>query len=323
MQAGEIGKRLGVVAVIALLVGAGLSMPLQAGQMTTSDNSFTVPSHQPDGILATEPAETGSVTLDADAESKHVVIDAGHANDIERASLTPMIETLTGSDHSVSFYRGGRQATLNDTLRTADAFVVVSPEEPYTAEQRAGLEAFTDAGGRVLLAGEPPSQGSTVSSLLGISTMQTSPAPMTGLTSSFGFAFGDGYVYNLETYDNNYRNVFATPTDTAAIGTDAGQVTVHEATTVQGGTPLLTTGDATKLSSTRTADTYTVAARNDNVVTLGDASLLDREWVHRGDNEVFVSAVLEFLVTGDKEAGAPKAPDSETPPTQTSPPRPP
>jgi len=261
------------------------------------------------------------VSLDADAESKHVVIDAGHANDIERASLAPMIEALTASDHSVSFYRGERQTTLNDTLRTADAFVVISPGEPYTSEQRAGLEAFADAGGRVLLAGEPPSQGSALSMLFGVSTMQTSPAPMTGLASSFGFGFGDSYVYNLESYDVNYRNVYATPSETASIGTDAEQVTVHEATTVRGGSPLLTTGDATELASTRTADTYTVAARNDDVVTLGDASLLDREWVQRSDNEVFVSAVLEFLVTGDKEAGAPKSPGSQSPSSPTSPTR--
>ncbi|UWG46762.1 putative secreted protein [Halanaeroarchaeum sp. HSR-CO] len=321
MRASEIGKRLGVVVVIALLVGAGLSMPLHGGQLTTSDDSFSVPTHQPDAILATEPAETGSIAVDADGESKHVVVDVGHANDIERASLAPMIEALTSSDHSVSFYRGERQATLNDTLRTADAFVVVSPEEPYTAAQRAGLEAFADAGGRVLLAGEPPSQGSALSSLLGMSSMQSSPAPMTGLASSFGFAFGDAYVYNLESYDVNYRNVFATPTDTAAIGTEAGQVTVHEATTVQGGTPLLTTSDSTKLSSTRAADTYPVAARNDSVVTLGDASLLDREWVQRGDNEVFVSAVLEFLVSGDKDPGAPTSPDSPSSSGPSSPTR--
>lgn len=313
MQPSDIAKRLGIVVVIALVVGAGVAYPFHGGQATPSDDSFSVPSHQPDAILTDVPAETGSISLDADAASKHVVVDVGHGNDVERSSLAPMTEALTANGHSISFYRGARQGTLNDTLREADAFVVVSPQKPYSADQRAGLEAFADAGGRVLLAGEPPSQENMFGSLIVVSSMRSSPAPMTGLASSFGFAFGDGYVYNLDSYDVNYRNVFATPTERASIGTDAGQVTVHEATTVRGGSPLLTTSDAAKLSSTRTADTYSVAARNDNVVALGDASLLDREWVQRGDNEVFVSAVLEFLVTGDKTEGAPATPDSQSP----------
>lgn len=312
MQPSEIGKRLALVVVVALVVGAAFSTPLRNPEAATVGESLSVPSHQPDAILATTPEETGELSVNGTGQ-KHVVVDAAHENDFERSSIAPMIDALTESGHTVTFYRGDRGSSFNETLRSADALVVLSPQQPYTATERAGLDAFADAGGRVLLAGEPPSQESAFSSLFGPRTGQSATAPLTGLASSFGFGFGDSYVYDLQSYDGNYRNVYATPTDESTVGDGVGQVTVHEATTVSGGTPLLETKASTKLASTRDADTYALAARDGNVVVLGDASVLDTEWVQRNDNEAFVSGLLEFVVSGDKTPGAPAEPTAESP----------
>jgi len=320
MDLEKIATRIGFVLFVALVVGAALGLATANGGGATVSEPLTVDSHQPDAILADAPAETGDLSVTDEAGQKHVVVDAAHGNDLDRESIAPAIEALTAAGHTVSFHREDRETTLNESLRAADAFVVLSPERTYTASERAGLQAFADAGGRVLLAGEPPSQGVAIASLLGLPG-ETSAAPMTGLASSFGFAFGDGYVYDLESYDNNYRNVYAAPTGGASVGGDADQVTVHEATTVRGGTPLLETVETAKLSNDREAGSYAIASRNEDVVAIGDASVVNREWVQRNDNEVFVSGLLDFLVTGEKEPGAPAAAEPGGPGAPTRPPQ--
>ncbi|MFB6111184.1 MAG: DUF4350 domain-containing protein [Halobacteriaceae archaeon] len=309
MRASEIGKRLGLVAVVMLLVGAAAAMPIASHQNATTDTSLSIASHQPANILADVPAETGTITIDGGDGSKRVLIDAGHGNQFDRAEIAPMIDALTSAGHEVSLYRDRSGSSLNESLRGADAFVVLSPEEPFTSDQLDGLQAFSDAGGRVLLAGEPPRQGSGLSILFGLSSPRGGTAPFTGLAASFGFSVGDGYLYDIESYDGNYRNVYASPSGDTVLG-DVGEVTIHEGVAIRGGTPLLSTVETARVSSDREARSYPVVARNGAVVAVGDTSIFSTEWNERSNNEALVGSLLEFLVSGDKESGAPTPPDS-------------
>ncbi|MGM0372525.1 MAG: DUF4350 domain-containing protein [Halobacteriota archaeon] len=309
MQGDELLSRIGLFVLVSLAVGALFTIPAMSGQPVSDEAELDISSHNSANILAETPAETGSVSVEAAAEPKHVVIDAAHSNGIDRASLDPIVSALTEAGHDVSFYRGSAMDSINTTLRQADAFVVISPGTAYSAEDKAGLEAFVDAGGRVLFAGEPTTQtGGTLTSLVLGSTQVTSSTPLTGLAASFGVAYGDGYVYDLERYDLNYRNVYATPSGSEF--PSEANVTVHEAVPVRGGTPVLETVDTAKVSSDREAATYPVATRNGDVLAVGDASLFDTEWAQRNDNEEFVGAAIEFLVNGEKTPGAPTQPQS-------------
>jgi hypothetical protein len=313
MALDDVASRLGYVLIVALVVGAGVSVATGTSGSAATADPLEVASHQPNAILADRAPETGELSLPGDIPSKHVVVDAAHGNTVQRSAVGPMIGALTEQGHTVSFYRGGRETTLNATLRSADAFVALSPQQSYTASERAGLEAFAEAGGRVLLAGEPPSQTMSVASILGV-PQSSSQGAMNGLASSFGFSLGDGYLYDLERYDVNYRSVYATPTSSASLAPETTEVTVHEATTVRGGTPILHTIETAKPTTDRESGHHAVAARDGDVVVLGDASLLDSEWTARNDNEVFVSGLLEFLVTGDKTPGAPAPTESGSSP---------
>ena len=314
MKGSELFSRVGLFLLVVLVAGALVTVPVQMGQSeSTSTPQITVESHQPENILVEAPDETGSIEIDEADESKHIVFDASHGNSVDRSAVSPVVDALTSNGHTVSFYAGDRTASINKTLRTADSFVIMSPQESYTASERAGLEAFTDAGGHLLLAGEPPSQGSAITSLLGLGTMTTSSAaPLNGVAAPFGLSFSDGYVYDLEEYDNNYRNVYTQPTESSFASTDSS-VTVHEATPVTGGEAILETQSTAKLSSNREAESYTVAAQSGEVVAIGDTSIFNSEWVERNDNENFVSSVIEYLLDSDKEPGEPAPPE----PTQS------
>jgi hypothetical protein len=317
MRPAEVGKRVGVFALVVLVVGAALTGPALLPASSGDASALSIESHQPDAILASDAPEDGTVRLDADAPAKTVVVDASHANGFEESDIAPLVASLTAAGHTVQVReRNQRSPTpLNDSLRSADAFVVVDPTRAYTESEKAGIAAFVDGGGRLLLAAEPDSQSSDIlSSLLGVtSSTSTAPAPMADLASAFRFSFGQGYLYNLASYDVNYRDVYATPAADRALVDGVSETTVHEAVPVSGGTPLLTTNESTTLSSTRRSGSYAVAARQDDVLALGDLSILSQEWVYRSDNEALAGNVAAFLVTGQKESGVPESPEPQRP----------
>ncbi|MFB6152935.1 MAG: DUF4350 domain-containing protein [Halodesulfurarchaeum sp.] len=304
-------KRAGVFAVVFVVVVGGLSagsMPAQPQppEMTT----LTVDSFSPDTIVAQEPEQTGTVAMSANASGEVIVLDMAHQNDVSTAQLEPLLSTLTSEGATITVLTPdmARGSGFNETLRKADAFVSIGAQEPFTTAQIDGLTAFSEGGGRVLLMTEPKQM---VGGLLFRPVEPPEPAPYVSLTSQFGMTFGSGYLYNMQEYANNYRNVYATPTGSNALTADVSRTVHLEATTVEGGQPLLTGLENTELSSTRRQGAFPIAATSGNVTAVGDTTFISTAGLRRGDNEVFAGNLLDFLVEGEKREGVPRKPQPE------------
>lgn len=307
--------RVGVfVGVLVLVVAVSV-----AGAVTTTNTApdvqnLSVDSFTSDDSVAAVPEETGELSMTADAADTVVVIDASHSGKIDREALTPLVETLTENGATVTYHVGEQQGgqPLNKTLRQADAFVAFGAEQRYTEGQLSGLQAFSDAGGRILLLNEPEqaSYGSVL--VLGPSGRRGGiSSPMVPLTSQYGFAYGNGYLYNMQEYDTNYRSVYATPTGDSPLTEGVEKTVFYESVPVSGGNTVLTATEQTTLSQTRRQAAYGVVARSGNVIAVGDTSIVSQEFLYRADNEVLVGNILDFLVTGEKTpANAPQPPES-------------
>jgi len=140
MELRDIALRVGVfvaiVLVAALITGVG-ALP-NAGGQTNQSTPLTVDSHQPETILATPPAERGDVAVDSTTTDKTIVIDQSHNNSVSPDAISPLVQRLVAAGHSIQFYTDAiaRNHSLNTTLRDADAFVVVAPEEQYGPDER-------------------------------------------------------------------------------------------------------------------------------------------------------------------------------------------
>lgn len=284
----------GVFLAVFLLVAAftglwSIPVPDDDGNRTSP---LTVESHQPDAILAETPQERGDVT-GGDGPSKTVVIDQSHNNSVTPDAISPFVARLLAAGHDVEFYTDEMAArqSFNETLANADAFVVVAPGEQYDASEQARLARFAANGGRVLLVNEPTRQSTAG---------PTRSTPMTNVAGAFGLGFESGYLYNLEEYDTNHRAVYATPAGDSGLTDGVDRVTMYTARPVVGGSAAVVTSDSTALSTTRRQDEYTVVAREGNAVALGDRSLLGPDYTYTSDNEVLVSNVIEFLVSGSR-----------------------
>ncbi|WP_058992983.1 DUF4350 domain-containing protein [Haloarcula sp. CBA1127] len=288
------------ILVLSVIVG---TVAIGGGAQSAPDvNQVNAPSFNSGEGVATPADESGDLSMSADASGKVVVVDVAHAGDIDREALTPLVSTLTENGATVRYHVGERQSgsPLNESLRSADALVVLGAEQRYTESELNGLSAFSDAGGRVLLLNEPSQASPAGLGLFGPIRSDSVTMPMAPLASQYGLSYGNGYLYNMHEYDTNYQNVYATPTGDTELTAGVDRTVFYAAIPVQGGDTALTTTEQTTLSKTRRQDTYGVVARSGNVVTVGDTNVFTQEFLYRADNEQLVGNLLDFLVTGEK-----------------------
>ncbi|EMA08377.1 DUF4350 domain-containing protein [Haloferax denitrificans] len=308
------GAAVFAVALALILVGAAVApYAVQLGGNDSADTQNAAKqAFDADELVATPGPESGEVTMDSNAAPKTVLIDVAHENDVSESDVQPLVDALVANGHQVKYLtREDAQRDFNASLRRADAFVVVNPERPYTSDQLDGLRSFEDAGGRVALLGDPQSAGTT--SILGLITVSVSSGTTggdAGLTSDYGVSFGSSSLYNMHDYYLNYENVYAAPEGDTALTEGVDEVVFRDAAPLSisddSVSPALVSGGETRVESVRKTGPYTVAAQSETVVAIGDADFLAPESAYEADNEVLVGNLADFLVSGDKESGAPE-----------------
>ena len=296
------------VVLVAVIVGGAAAVPFVSGGQSDDVTNLADRQTDVDAITPPEAAAEGEITMDSDADSKTVLIDRAHANQISDGKLSMLVNTLVANGHDVEFVtqEQARGPAWNESLRSADALLIANPNQPYTPGQLAGVRAFTDAGGRVMLLSDPASIQQF--GIFGLGFQQQSNDDPT-LNSEFGISAQSGYLFNMHEYQQTFTSVYATPGDgPLAAGIDRVVVRDAAAVSTVDGQTALTAGERTRLSTTRRADTYGVAVRSGNVSMVGDTDFLTPESAYVADNNVFIGNIADFLVSGEKTANAPAPP---------------
>ena len=304
-----VGPAVAFVAIVALIVGGAAAVPFVSGGDAADVTNLAAEQTDNDAVTIAEAESTGEITMDSGADSKTVLIDRAHANQISDAKLSTLTNALVANGHEVEYVsqESARGPGWNESLRGADALVIANPNQPYTPDQLAGVESFADAGGRVVLMSDPASIRQF--GLFGMGVQQQSnddPA----LSSDFGISARSGYLFNMHEYQQTFTSVYATP-GSGPLSQGVDRVVVRDAAAVSatGGQTALTVGDRTRLSTTRRADTYGVAVQSGDVAMIGDTDFLAPESAYVADNEVLTGNIADFLVSGEKTANAPTPPE--------------
>lgn len=320
MKPGNVVKPLGVFAVVIAVILAGTAV---AGTLTGSGAAGTPDgasvdgqspgAFQPSAVLAENDPEDGEISLETDTEGKRILVDSSHGNQYDRADLAPLADALARDGHEVTFqgssdggFGGGG---YNATLQGVDAVLILQPTESFSESEIAGLEAFAEGDGRIAVLGDPP-QTSMGSGLTGsVSTTRFSAQDLAG---EFGLRLGADSLYNIddERNDNNYESIYVDPADGQLTdGVDRMQFDTARSViaTDDSATVVARAVEGTETLERRQAARYPVAAQNGNFVLVGDSAFVESSERYDVDNEQFVSNLLEFLVTGDKDEDVPSA----------------
>lgn len=295
MRVDEWGGPLAVFVVVfaaVLLVGVVTSGGVTPKLTTEEPTSPGVLS--PDENLVSEPADTGAVKIAEAASQQTILIDAAHQNTQVRDRTQVLTDVLTSSGHKVNYYSPENKiGQFEDRLAGADAIIIVAPTQQYTQAEQSALDDFIDEGGRAVFFLEPKR---TRVDLFGEVTTRGRTA---SILTRYGVSPGAGYLYNLNGEVGNFRTITATPASNRSLADGIDNVTLYTSTSLtldDETASVLETRPTTNSSTLRSNASYTVAAKQGNVVVVGDSEFLIEQNYRKSDNEELVGNIVEFLV---------------------------
>jgi hypothetical protein len=303
----------GVVVVGAATIGfMAADRPAEATGATVDKGYYTDESLVSEAEL--EP-RSGEIDLEG-GPSRTVAI----ATNGPVAELDPVVSSLVDAGHEVQIVGGGgslppglallgarpaptsgEETDLVRTLDDADAFLVVG-NTAFDADERDAIEEFVANDGRFVVATDDASADSDLVSL----------------TSEFGVAVSDGYLYNMQENDANYQRVYGSGTGPIS---DADRLVFDRVSPVSGSgtTVARVEGEGTHYSTTRSPGAFDVAVRSESVMLIGDSNIYAPLNYNRGDNAQLVSQSLSFLTSGPEDPYTAEGGDegsSSRPPTE-------
>lgn len=311
---GQLVALVAAIVVVGLLAVAG-GFVLGDGGPQRSDAAIEKPYYTDRSVVqeAQLTEASGSIEVDSAGESVVLVKHSG-----PNAEIEPITRALARAGHEVRYFQSEgpsppSESRLNASLSEADALLVVGAGG-FTQPQLKGVEAFADAGGRVVIAHDATMSGPTLA-IAGIPAglaARQGGAPPSALTARFGVTLGQGYLYNMAENDQNHKRVFAGAQGDLGDGVD--RLVVDTASPLFGdGSTVASASEGTHYSVSREAGSYGIAVSNGDVVVLGNTAMLSETDYNRADNEVFLGNLLTFLTSGEKVPADVPAPDTGGP----------
>jgi len=286
------GRRVrGVLLIATVLVVVAATMVGPAVLPETEDRDE--PDYDIKADLAEPAPADGQVSVDKRDQTGVVLVDLAHGNRMSPKEFKPLLAGLTDAGWQIELLE--RTDGFDQSLTRADAFIVIDPSLDYSTAEINRVDAFVDRGGRLLLIGEPTT---TVASGLSVQIQENK---LTGLSSQFGFEFGEAYLFNMERNDGNHQNVFAEPVSDHQLTSGLSRTAFYAATqlNIREGQPVLMATEGTRSSRTDDTGSYPMAAVNGNVLAIADGTFLRRGNFNVVDNDRLVRNVVRFLVAGE------------------------
>jgi hypothetical protein len=252
--------------------------------------------------------EYSPIAEEALQQRGRVLIDLGHANNLEVDDLTPLRERLIARGASIETY-DGLFVSLDSQLRGAVAFIVAAPTFSFTQEEASAVVDFVKDGGRVLLIADPtrpvpvPEDQQTLD-LTDVLFPESAIPAINSVADPLGVVYFDDYIYNLVDNEGNYRNVKLLPqSGDSPLTEDLDTVVFFAAHSLRSDGPSLLHGDENTFSSLRTGEADLTAAAlsaSGDVLALGDLTAITAPYHTVEDNDQFLSNVADWLMSAER-----------------------
>ncbi len=210
-------------------------------------------------------------------------MDALHSNAFEENELTTLSSRVASRGYDVEFV----SSTLEEKLRRADSFLVILPQVDYSEGEAALVERFVEKGGRLLLVSDP-----------------TRRRQINTLAERFGLNFQPDYLYNVEEYDLNFKNIIVREFQPDELTTGLDAIALYTAGSIRSSGPgLAFTGANTRSSVVEaTEGLYPVAWGNSrNVLAIADFTFMVPPYNSLLDNDRLVSNIADYVTSGERE----------------------
>ncbi|MBE7434849.1 MAG: hypothetical protein HS100_13110 [Anaerolineales bacterium] len=230
-----------------------------------------------------------------------VLIDGFHGNQFTLNE----IEALTSAIRA----RGGNVETVSDSLalesllKTAAAFVSVSPSITFTQYETTLLENFAERGGRILVFIDATRNTLYFDYITGNPIAYGDANAANSLLKQFDIAVNNDYLYNTESNEGNFRNVLFDEFGKSELTFGLKEIAFYGSRSV--GTDsglLLLQGSKTNFSSLNDAHDPNAGgaalSADGNVAAFGDFTFLSAPYSTYTDNASLIQNLADFALSG-------------------------
>ena len=245
----------------------------------------------------------------AKAESGGVLFDYAHSNAFQPSEIHSLTDALT--QRGGAFVLNNKNLSLEQQLKSADAYVVISPSDPFTPEDLDLIKAFVSRGGRLAVFTDA-TRGVTAYDYYGNPVGSVPDVDLVNpLLASFSISANSDYLYDLTGNEGNFRNVFLDSSAQSGLTSGVKQVVFYgsHSLSTDSGSALLMGRDTTFSSSTDALPegesqkgwAGAVVDHDGVVLALGDFSFLASPYDQVADNGVFIGNIADFLLGSARE----------------------
>lgn len=287
-------KLLGVLGL--LIVFAGLAFG--GGYLIFHQTSYDPPAKPeaafPDTTVHGLPANPARKHLAAVSPGALMVVDAAHRNSYRQSEISALLSRIASRSAVVEYIgdfrtteAAERVSLLEESLRRADALLVILPRDAYTAAEADLVEKFVRKGGKLLLISDP-----------------TRIHQMNSLAERFGVNFQPDYLFNQHEYDLNFQHIFVRQFQPGEITSGVSSIALYSAGSIQtSGSGIAFTDGLTESSVWPSGVGLSPIAwgASRNVLAVGDFTFLIPPHNAALDNDQLLSNIADFVTASSRE----------------------
>jgi hypothetical protein len=239
------------------------------------------------------------------ASGKRILFDLAHRNTFTLGEIgTLRNELLQQGADILELYP---KDDLEDSLKKADAFVIITPTDFFSPADLEAVENFIDRGGRLLVIADPTRSFSEYDN-----EREESVILANEILETFRISFRNDYVYSLSNNEGNYRNVFIKPTVSHPLTNGVSQLVFYAAHSLTTLNEVILSAEESVLSSLDDQGTQLPVAALDqsgNVLVIGDLTFMSTPYNQVADNHRLIINISKFLLTGERDRTLADFPD--------------
>ena len=240
------------------------------------------------------PTSSARAPLAATLSGGLLLVDAAHRNSFRESEIAVLLSRIADRGADVEFlgnFRATEEANrlplFQESLRRADALLVILPRDAYTDAEADLVASFVRKGGKLLLVSDP-----------------TRTQQINSLAERFGVTFQPDYLFNQHENDLNFQHIFVREFQPEALTSGVNSVALYTAGSIQTSGAGIAFTDATTESSLHVpgAGLSPIAwGDSRNVLAVGDLTFMIPPHNSALDNDQLLSNVADFLTTSSRQ----------------------
>ncbi|MFQ5976244.1 MAG: hypothetical protein ACE5J5_08020 [Candidatus Hydrothermarchaeales archaeon] len=264
-------KKILITIFVALLTFGGLTAYYYKGIY----KPIEVKPHETADITV-ESFFTGEIVTPVLRGKGRAVFDKVHDNDFSQEEINPLLSKLSEMGLAFDFLDDD---SLQNKLKYADTFVVISPAKAYTTDENNQINRFLEKKGRLILISDPAREDK-----------------INSLSANLGIIFKNDYLYNMEEHGGNFKYIILDQFSSNPVTEDLKKVIFYASSSISSEKGIAYANEGTRSSMEGDGRYAAVSMAGDNVLALSDLTFMTEPHNRALDNERLILNIANFML---------------------------